>query len=68
MKYRTTLRPVSSWTLPPALRDQWEYVEAPWEGVNRPDLPRSQHRFGVFRTTVEISAEDLKRFDIVAVP
>lgn len=63
--YKTLLRPASTFTLPRGVR--WEFVEAPFEGVNRPDLPRSQHRYGVISTDRPLTQEEQSHFDIVAV-
>lgn len=66
MRYRTTLRPASSSTLPSGLK--WDFVEAPTRyTINRPDLPRSTHPFGVFTTERALTKEEMHHFDIVEV-
>lgn len=60
--YKPILRPASSFTLPAGVK--WEYVEAPWDGVNRPDLPRSSNRHGVISTDRPLTAEERAHFDL----
>jgi hypothetical protein len=64
-KYRTTLRPVHGGGIPSGVK--WDYVEKP-DGVNRPDLSTSTHRYGVFTTDRPLTAEEMNHFDIVEVP
>jgi hypothetical protein len=62
--YRTTVRPVSIFTLPHGVR--YELVTAPWTiTALRPDLPRSQHRYGTFTTDRALTREEMTHFDIV---
>ncbi len=62
-KYRLKLRPASFSTLPCGVVELgWDYVEAPWQGVNRPDLPRSTSRYGVIITPFKVTSDDLDRF------
>lgn len=57
------LRPASFVTLPPGLA--WEFVEMPPDIAHqRPDLPRSVHRFGVIATVRPLTDEELERYDI----
>src|SRR3990167_5881790 len=63
--YRPTLRPASSFTLPHGLR--WEYVQAPWEGVSRPDLPRADTRYGVISTDRQLTADERQQFDLQSI-
>lgn len=65
--YRTTIRPAHGGGVPAGLR--WEYIEAPaMHGlVNRPDLPVSQHRYGVIRTERPLTVEEREHFDILPV-
>jgi hypothetical protein len=62
--YRPTLRPASSATLPDGL--DWSFVEAP-DYVNRPDLPRSRHRYGVISTDRKLTADECDRFGLLPV-
>jgi hypothetical protein len=61
-KYRMLYRPASFCTLPRGLK--WDYVEAP-ANVNRPDLPRSRHPFGVIRTERPLTKDECETFEIV---
>jgi hypothetical protein len=64
-RYRMLFRPPGFATLP---RDiVYTFVEAPWNwshGVYHSDLPRSQHRHGVFETNRELTEEELRTFEI----
>jgi hypothetical protein len=61
-RYRSTLRPVSFATLPADLR--WDYVEAP-ANVDRRDIPRSEHRYGVISTDRPLTADEMYHFDLI---
>jgi hypothetical protein len=60
--YRTLYRPAHFSALPDGVR--WRYVEAPWEGVHRPDLRRSTHRFGVIDLDRPLTEDECKRFEL----
>lgn len=66
-RYRTTIRPTDSTTLPPGLSWWWAELPHDFRG-HRPDLRTSKHRYGVFETTVPIAEGDLLNFDLEAVP
>jgi hypothetical protein len=59
--YRPTLRPASFATLPHGVR--WDFVEAPAD-VRRPDLPRSQHRYGVIQVNRKLTADECDRYGL----
>jgi hypothetical protein len=63
-KYRHLLRPASTFTLPPGVK--WEFVEAPHEGVNRPDLKVSAHKYGVIQTDRRLTSDECDHFDIAS--
>jgi hypothetical protein len=62
--YRPLLRPASFCTLPEGMT--WDYIEAPaMEGLaNRPDLPRSRHRFGIIASPRQLTQSELRHFDL----
>lgn len=61
-RYIPRLRPVGFATVPDDLRDKWVYVEAPPEGVNRPDLPRSRHLYGVVEVPRALTPDEQDRY------
>lgn len=62
-RYRLRLRPASSVTLPPRLA--WEFVVMPPDIAHqRPDLPRSNHRFGVIAIDRPLTDDELERYEI----
>lgn len=63
-EYLPLLRPASFSTLPDGVT--WEYVKAPsMPGLaNRPDLPRSDNRYGVIRTSRTLTTEEGAHFDL----
>jgi hypothetical protein len=65
--YAPRLRPASFCTLPAGVK--WEYVEAPARdiGVNRPDLPRSSHAYGVIKTDRPLTLDERAHFDLYRV-
>jgi hypothetical protein len=61
--YRPFHRPASSCTLPRGL--SWEYVEAPADiAARRPDLPKSEHRFGIIKTERPLTVEEQEHFSL----
>ena len=66
-RYRPMLRPAGFATLPPGVR--WEYVQSPaMSGLcNRPDLPRSDYRYGVISTDRALTVDEINHFDLVPV-
>jgi len=60
--YVPLLRPASEATLPTGL--QWQYAEAPWDLLNRPDLPRSGHQHGVIATSRALTLVECDRFSM----
>jgi|HubBroStandDraft_5_1064220.scaffolds.fasta_scaffold546271_1 hypothetical protein len=62
--YIPLLRPASFSTLPQGIR--WDFVESPGMAglANRSDLPRSTHRYGVIEINRQLTAEELKQFDL----
>lgn len=44
----------------------FELIETPQDrtGYNRPDLPTSQHRFGVIGWSERLSTEDVEKFQL----
>jgi hypothetical protein len=61
--YRPTLRPASFCTVPRGLK--WDYIETPRDGsVNRPDLPRSNHPFGIIATERQLTRAEMSTFDL----
>jgi hypothetical protein len=63
--YKMRYRPAGFATLPSRLG--WSYVEAPARadvGVRRPDLPVSRYPFGTFTTERDLTAEELRDFEI----
>ena len=62
-RYRTTLRPAPFGGVPVGVT--WRFVELPRDyTLNHGDLPRSQHRYGVFETDRALTPEELRHFDI----
>ncbi len=63
--YRPLLRPPSHCTLPDAIA--WDYVEAPARdiGVNRTDLPRSQHAYGVIALSRRLTHDEASHFGLL---
>ncbi len=63
--YIPLYRPASFATLPAGV--SWSFVEAPaMTGLaNRPDLPRSIHRYGVIETSRPLSLDELDRFGLI---
>ena len=59
--YKPMLRPAHTASLPRGLT--WDFAEAP-AYVNRPDLPRSSHRYGVIVTYRELTVSERKNFDL----
>jgi hypothetical protein len=66
-RYIPRLRPASYGALPP--RVWWDYVESPaMSGLAiRPDLPTSQHRYGVICFDRALTIDECKRYDLVKV-
>jgi hypothetical protein len=62
--YKMLYRPASFCTLPKGV--QWEYVEGPTLAglCNRPDLPRSTHRFGVIKTDRPLTSVEMSIYEI----
>jgi hypothetical protein len=60
--YVPKLRPVSFCTLPAGLK--WQWVELPWEGTVRTDLPRSANRYGVIATERPLTGVELDIYDL----
>lgn len=66
--YTPTLRPAGFQTLPPGLK--WDYVEAPNAAflasihMRRPELPLSQHFFGVISTERPLIQEELEAYEL----
>lgn len=62
--YIPRLRPAGFATLPHGVK--WDYVEAPqMEGLaNRPELPRSRHRYGVISTDRALTDDELERHEL----
>jgi hypothetical protein len=66
-RYRSLLRPVSTFTLPADIGG-WQYVEIPAEfSMNRPEMPVSLHRYGVFTTERPLTSDELRHFSIEVV-
>ena len=66
-RYRPLLRPASRCTLPPGL--DWRYCEAPPNLAHaRPDIPPSEHQFGIIATDRTLTAEELDHFSLEPVP
>lgn len=59
-KYAPLYRPAPFSSIPKG----WEFVEAPHEGVNRPDLPRSKYKHGVIAYKRELTAEEVERNEL----
>lgn len=59
LKYRP---PEASSNLPKG----YEVLETPRDrsGYNRPDLPTSDHRFGVIGLTKQLSRDDVERYEL----
>jgi hypothetical protein len=62
MRYFLKYRPASFCTLPRGV--SWQYVEAPHEGCNRPDIPSSKYRHGVITTDRPLTAAEMEQFEI----
>ena len=61
--YRPTLRPAYSGGMPPGVK--WEYVEAPFDlHGKRADIPASKHRYGLVKTSRELTADEIEHFDL----
>jgi hypothetical protein len=62
--YRMKYRPAEFATLPRGIG--WDYVETPaMHGLaNRPELPRSTHRFGVIKTDRPLTEQERADFEI----
>jgi hypothetical protein len=66
-RYRMRYRPTDRFTLPAGL--DWDYVEAPHAFAHkRPDIPRSDYRFGVFTTSRPLTDDELQMYEIDKVP
>ena len=65
-RYRLLYRPPSFATLPRGL--QWDFAELPTDNhylaTKRPDVPVSEHRFGVIKTDRELTPEELAAFEL----
>lgn len=65
-RYRPLLRLPGFATLPPGV--VWEYVQMPPDLAHlRPELPRSEHRFGIIATHRALSAEECEQYSLEAV-
>lgn len=63
--YRPLLRHASNFTLPRGLG--WRYIEAPPELAHRrPDIPASEHRYGLIETDRALTAEECEHFSLEA--
>lgn len=62
-RYTLLYRPPSTFTLPRGIG--WSLVERPTVGhYNRPDLPLSQHPFGVVTFDREVTPEEIEQFEL----
>jgi len=63
--YRPMLRPVASYTLPPDVRNSWEYVSRPASfTINRPDLPQSRYPYGEISLPRMLTLDESDRFGL----
>lgn len=63
-KYQPLLRPAGFATLPNV---GWDFVERPdprIQDVNRPELPRSAHRYGVIATDRPLTTLECELYDL----
>ena len=63
MQYQPLLRLANFSTLPPSL--EWTYTEAPPDIAHmRPDIPASNHIYGIIETTRELTPWECDRFSL----